>query len=144
MGLRQFSFTADKPDRTAEMTRKINLTIILLFLSTAGCSLFIPMERPLEHGNRLVLWFPGASSVQVLSDWNDWGGSVAAGGIINPVNGRMEKDASGFWSMDISDLAGGVYRYAFYVNGYKWIRDPVNAETASYEGHTVSVIMVQN
>ena len=126
------------------MIRIINVTMILLFVLTAGCSLFIPMEKTVEPGNRLVLWLPGASSVQVLSDWNDWGGSVAAGSIVNPVYGRMEKDASGLWTIDISWLPGGVYRYAFYVNGYKLIRDPLNPETAAFEGRTVSVIMVQD
>ena len=126
------------------MIRIIYVSIILLFVLTAGCSLFIPMEKTVEPGNRLVLWLPGASSVQVLSDWNDWGGSVAAGSIVNPVYGRMEKDASGLWTIDISWLPGGVYRYAFYVNGYKLIRDPLNPETAAFEGRTVSVIMVQD
>lgn len=144
MEIRYFSLTADKPDRTAEMIRIITITIILLLFLTAGCSLFIPMERPVEPGKRLFLWLPGASSVQVLSDWNDWGGSVAAGSIINPVYGRMEIDDSGFWTLDISWLPGGVYRYAFYVNGHKIIRDPMNPETATFEGRTVSIIMVED
>lgn len=126
------------------MIRIITITIVLLFVLTAGCSLFIPMQKPLEQCNRLLLWLPGASSVQVLSDWNDWGGSVAAGGIINPLSGRMEKDETGLWTIDIAGLPGGVYRYAFYVNGYKWIRDPVNPETAVFEGRIVSIIMVAN
>ena len=124
------------------MIRIITIAIILLIILTAGCSLFVPMQKPLEQDNRLFLWFPGASSVQVLSDWNDWGGSVSAGGIINPLSGRMEKDDNGLWSIDIAGLPGGVYRYAFYVNGYKWIRDPVNPETAVFEGRTVSILMV--
>lgn len=124
------------------MIRIITVTIILLFVMTAGCSLFIPMQKPVEQGDRLLLWLPCASSVQVLSDWNDWGGSVAAGGIINPLSGRMEKDDTGLWTIDIAGLPGGVYRYAFYVNGYKWIRDPVNPETALFEGRIVSIIMV--
>lgn len=126
------------------MIRIITIAMILLFSLTAGCSLFIPMEKPVEPGNRLLLWLPGASSVQVLSDWNDWGGSVAAGSIMNPVYGRMEKDDSGFWTIDIAGLPGGVYRYAFLVNGYKLMRDPVNPETATFEGRTVSVILVQD
>ncbi len=124
------------------MMRIITAAIILLLLTTAGCSFLTPMQKPLDQPNRLLLWLPGASSVQVLSDWNDWGGSVAAGGIIDPVSGRMEKDESGLWTIDLEGLPGGVYRYAFYVNGYKWIRDPVNPETAEFEGRTVSIIMV--
>ena len=126
------------------MIRIMTITIILLLILTAGCSLFVPMQKPVEQDNRLFLWLPGASSVQVLSDWNDWGGSVAAGGIINPLSGRMEKDENGIWTIDIEDLPGGVYRYAFYVNGYKWIRDPVNPETAVFGSRTVSIIMILN
>ena len=125
------------------MIRKITVILVLMFLMAAGCSYFVPMEKPLESADRLFLWMPGASSVQVLSDWNDWGGSVAAGSIVNPVSGRMEKNDSGLWTIDISWLPGGVYRYAFFVNGYKWIRDPANPETATFEERTVSVIMVQ-
>ncbi len=126
------------------MIRIMTITIILLLILTAGCSLFVPMQKPVEQDNRLFLWLPGASSVQVLSDWNDWGGSVAAGSIINPLSGRMEKDENGLWTIDIEGLPGGVYRYAFYVNGYKWIRDPVNPETAVFGSRTVSIIMISN
>ena len=124
------------------MMRIITSAIILLILSASGCSFFIPMQKPLEQDNRLLLWLPGASSVQVLSDWNSWGGSVDAGGIIDPLSGRMDKDDNGVWTIDLAGLPGGIYRYAFYVNGYKWIRDPVNPETAEFEGRIVSIIMV--
>ncbi len=124
------------------MMRIITSAIILLILSASGCSFFIPMHKPIEQNNILLLWLPGASSVQVLSDWNSWGGSVDAGGIIDPLSGRMDKDDNGVWTIDLAGLPGGIYRYAFYVNGYKWIRDPVNPETAEYEGRIVSIIMV--
>lgn len=124
------------------MIRIITVSMILLCLLTVGCSLFIPQEKPIVQYDRLVLWLPGASSVQVLSDWNEWGSSVAAGSTINPLSGKMERDASGFWTLDISGLPGGVYRYAYFVNGYKWVKDPVNPETAVFDGRIVSVIMV--
>ncbi|MCD4775803.1 MAG: hypothetical protein K8S15_07100 [Candidatus Aegiribacteria sp.] len=117
-------------------------TVSMVLLCLVGCSLFIPRERPHEQGNALVLWLPGASSVQVLSDWNDWGSTVAAGGLIDPITGRMERDESGSWILDIEGLPAGVYRYAYFVNGYKWIRDPANPETAAFEGRIVSVIMI--
>ncbi len=118
--------------------------IVILLVLVSGCSLFIPMEKPAESGGKLVLWMPEASSVQVLADWNDWGGYVSAGGILNPLSGNMEKDDTGFWTIDISGLSGGVYRYVFLVNGYRWIRDPVNPETAVFEDRTVSTIMIRN
>ena len=126
------------------MKRIIVLFIVLLFLSATGCSLFVPMEKPAYSGNRLILWIPGAFSVQVISDWNEWGGTVSAGSILDPLSGRMSIDDSGFWTLDISGLSAGVYRYAFLVNGYKWTRDPMNPETAVFNGETVSVIMVHD
>jgi len=122
------------------MIRIISIFMLILCLIASACSFFIPREKP--DGNSLTLWMPGASSVQVLSDWNDWGGSVSAGGIINPVSGRMERVDGGIWSLDISWLPGGVYRYVFFVNGYKWTRDQSNPETAEYEGRIVSVVRV--
>lgn len=119
-------------------------TVFMVLFCLVGCSLFVPREKPHEQDNTLVLWLPGASSVQVLSDWNDWGSTVAAGGLINPITGRMERDESGSWILDIEGLPAGVYRYAYFVNGYKWIRDPVNPETAAFEGRIVSVIMISD
>jgi len=127
------------------MKRIIVSLLTLLFIFTSGCSLFVPMEKPSDHSDkRLLLWLPGASSVQVISDWNDWGGMVAAGGIVNPLADAMERDEDGIWSLDISGLPAGVYRYSFYVNGFKWVKDPVNPETATFESRIVSVIMVQD
>jgi 1,4-alpha-glucan branching enzyme len=126
------------------MKRIITVLFLLLAVLTSGCSLFVPMEKPLDQGCSLLLWLPGASSVQVIADWNDWGGLVSAGGIINPLAGAMNREDSGIWSLDISGLPAGVYRYSFYVNGYKWIKDPLNPETATFEGRTVSVVMVQD
>jgi len=117
---------------------------VLFCLLSAGCSLFVPMEKPAGSSKNLILWMPGASSVQVLSDWNEWGSIVSAGGILNPLEGRMEMDEDGFWKLDISHLRGGVYRYIYFVNGHKWIRDPVNPETASFEGRVVSIIFIED
>lgn len=104
--------------------------------------MLVPMERPSDAAGKLVLWMPGVSSVQVLSDWNEWGGYVAAGGIISPVTGRMEKVENGFWTFDISRLSSGVYRYVFLLNGHKWMRDPQNPEIADFQGRTVSIILI--
>ena len=125
------------------MTKKrIAFLITIQVILISGCSFLVPMEKPQEQRERLLLWMPGAISVQVLSDWNEWGGIESAGGIIDPVTGRMKKQENGFWTADISELAAGSYRYVFLINGYRWIRDLENPETAIFRNKVVSVILI--
>ena len=118
------------------------LLITIQAILVSGCSLFVPMEKSQKVGEQLLFWMPGAISVQVLSDWNEWGGIESAGGIIDPVIGRMKKEDNGFWTVDISELPAGSYRYAFLVNGYSWIRDIDNPETAVFRDRVVSIILI--
>ena len=124
--------------------KRIVLLIVIQTVLISGCSFFVPMEKPQEQGEQLLFWMPGAISVQVLSDWNEWGGIESAGGIIDPVIGRMKEQDNGFWTVDISELAAGSYRYAFLVNGYRWIRDLENPETAVFRDQVVSVILISD
>ncbi len=61
---------------------------------------------------------PGASSVNVAGDFNNW--DMAA----TP----MEKDGN-TWTISM-DLAPGEYMYKFVVNGSDWVADPDNPNTA--------------
>jgi 1,4-alpha-glucan branching enzyme len=126
------------------MNRRTALLITILPVLVSGCSFFVPMEKPQEQGEQLLFWMPNAISVQVLSDWNEWGGIESAGGIIDPLTGRMKKQENGFWTVDISEITAGSYRYAFLVNGYRWIRDPENPETAVFKDQVVSVILISD
>ncbi|MBN2586818.1 MAG: hypothetical protein JXA64_06145 [Candidatus Fermentibacteraceae bacterium] len=121
--------------------KALSVMVSLLTL-LCGCGILTPVEKPAPDGRNLILWMPGASSVQVLADWNEWGGSVAAGGISNPSSGNMTRGENGFWTLDISHLEGGSYRYTFLVNGHRWLRDRDNPLTAEFQGRTVSLIMV--
>lgn len=123
---------------------KLLLLIAIQVVLISGCSLFVPMEKPHEQGGELLLWMPGAISVQVISDWNEWGGIESPGGIIDPITGRMRKKENGFWTFDISELSPGSYRYAFLINGHRWMRDPENPETAVFGDHVVSVILISD
>jgi hypothetical protein len=87
---------------------------------------------------------PGASSVQVLADWNEWGGLESPGGVIDPTAGEMHRDESGYWILDISQLGGGSYRYVFLVNGHRWMVDPANPLTGTFKGSEVSLIMLSD
>ncbi len=124
------------------MINKLSLLIAIQVVLISGCSLLVPMEKPQEQGGELLLWMPGAISVQVISDWNEWGGIESPGGLIDPLIGRMRKQENGFWTFDISELTAGSYRYTFLVNGYRWIRDLENPETAAFRDHLVSVILI--
>ena len=126
------------------MRRTIALLPLLMTLLMSACSLFVPMEKPSEEAESLLLWLPGASSVQVIADWNEWGGLVAAGGVIDPLEGSMARNDNGVWSLDISGLRPGVYRYSYFVNGYKWMKDPMNPETSLFQGRVVSVVLIDD
>ncbi|MCD4848311.1 MAG: hypothetical protein K8R76_08980 [Candidatus Aegiribacteria sp.] len=124
--------------------KRMALLITILPVLISGCSLIVPIEKPQKQGEQLLFWMPEAISVQVLSDWNEWGGSESAGGIIDPLIGRMKKQENGFWALDISELDAGSYRYAFFINGYRWIRDLDNPETAVFRDKVVSVILISD
>ena len=118
-----------------------SLTTIALVILT-GCSALVPMERPSVSVRTLMLWMPEASGVQVVADWNDWSGLEAAGGSLDPSSGVMTDTGDGIWALEVGELPAGRYRYSFLVNGYRWVVDPVNPETAEYKGRTVSLLIV--
>jgi 1,4-alpha-glucan branching enzyme len=119
-------------------------TALLLIVAT-GCAALVPAERPASDGHALVLWMPGASGVQVLGDWNEWGGLESAGGLLNPDAGRMTCDGEGFWTVQAAPgLEAGRYRYSFLIDGWRWMADPGNPETAEYAGRTVSLMVISD
>lgn len=124
------------------MRRFITVLAAMTLVPLTGCGLLTPVERPSLETESLVLWMPGASSAQVLADWNEWGGLTSPGGVIDPSSGSMTRRDDGFWELDISHLDGGSYRYVFLVNGHRWLRDGTNPMTADYMDETVSVIMI--
>ena len=127
------------------MMRRIQaLQLAFVLVMLTGCSLFVPAEKPDGNQRSLLFWMPGAASVQVLADWNEWGGYVSAGGVVNPTTGAMERLDNGFWSYDLRGLEPGIYRYAFLINGYRWTSDPQNPETAVFQERTVSLLFVGN
>jgi hypothetical protein len=66
---------------------------------------------------RLVVLQPGATTVQVAGDFNEW----------NPSRTSLEPIANGAWAVDIP-LKPGRYEYMFVVDGQQWIGDPFAAE----------------
>ncbi|MDM7991936.1 MAG: hypothetical protein QUS11_01345 [Candidatus Fermentibacter sp.] len=111
---------------------------LLLALALGGCSAFTPATLGDPGGFRL--WYPGAASVQVIGDWNAWGGLESAGGTLDPSCGVMTPDDDGFWTAEAA-LEKGRYRYAFLVDGHIWVPDPSNHLRAEYGGREVSVLV---
>lgn len=115
---------------------------ILLILAT-GCAALSPVSRPPAGRGSLVLWMPGASGVQVLGDWNEWGGLESSGGRLDPEVGRMTGNGEGLWTLQVGDdLEAGRYRYAFLVDGWRWTADPGNPEESVYAGMSVSLLVL--
>jgi 1,4-alpha-glucan branching enzyme len=80
-----------------------------------------------------VLVAPGASSVAVVGDFNDWDAGASP----------MRRAADGeTWSATVP-LTAGHHTYAFVVDGTRWLADPV-APLASGDGFGTpsSVILV--
>ncbi len=76
----------------------------------------VPVERAGVGTSMIqfVVVVPGASSVSLVGDFNDWNSSTTP---MQPAQG------SSIWSVTVP-LATGRYRYAFLVDGSTWLRDP--------------------
>ncbi len=117
------------------MDRLIALSLLLF-----SCAVFVPAER--VDTDRLVFHHPAAGKVQLIGDWNSWGGVTGATGMVDPSCGIMEND-DGIWTVSPpDDLDRGRYRYAFLVNGSQYFPDPVNPERAMFLNHEVSVLLI--
>ncbi len=112
------------------------LSAALILLS---CSALTPARLP-DDGAVLRLYRPGAARVQVVGDWNDWGGTLVPGGVLDPNAGLMERGEDGWW--EASPRPGrGRFRYAFVIDGSVWMADPRNPETALFGDRRVSVLV---
>ncbi len=64
---------------------------------------------------RLILAAPGAASVSVVGDWNDW----------DPDKDRLrDADGDGVWEIRLRLQRGLEARYQFLVDGERWLADP--------------------
>ena len=114
--------------------------LIALSLVFCSCALFIPAEK--EDGGQLTYHDPSAAVVQLVGDWNQWGGLAGPTEVLDPLCGVMEL-SEGYWRGSPPDgLARGRYRYAFLVNGYLLQRDPLNPIGAEFRGSPVSMLII--
>ena len=85
--------------------------------------------RPVQF----VLVAPGASRVSLVGDFNDWDASAT------PLH---DVEAGGVWTVTVP-LPPGRYRYAFVVDGVRWLADPsAPAATTENFGSPSSAITV--
>lgn len=70
------------------------------------------------HLVKFKLYAPGASTVSVVGDFNQWGSAAQS---------RLIKNGNGEWTIDIP-LSSGNYQYAFVVDKKVWIADPRAAQ----------------
>lgn len=108
-----------------------------------GCGALTPasMNQGVQ-GLRLV--HPGASRVQVVADWNLWGGAEGAAARFEPWVDEMVETAPGEWTGAIpNDLPRGRYRYAFLVDGHRILPDPLCPDISVWNGHAVSLLVVR-
>jgi 1,4-alpha-glucan branching enzyme len=114
------------------------LILAAAFLLLGGCSALTPAN--LDGDATFRVYMPEAAIVQVIGDWNEWGGLTAAGGMIDPRAGAMIRGEDGFWTLSL-DLPRGRYRYAFLVDGCRLAPDDLNPQTALFEGSVVSLFV---
>ncbi len=119
------------------MDRLIALSFLLCSYS---CALFVPAER--SGTEQIVFHHQAAGKVQLIGDWNNWGGITGATSLVDPACGAMVND-NGIWTASLpGDLQRGRYRYALLVNGTQFFPDPLNPERTLFNEQEVSVLIV--
>ena len=84
---------------------------------------------------KFVLVAPGAKSVAVVGDFNNWGLNDSA---------LRATSNQGVWSVTAS-VPAGVHRYAFVVNGKQWMADPTASRSSGDDfGMPSSALVVED
>lgn len=118
-------------------SRRIGLIATLCAAAGVAALLLVrPATVPLPVAHKAVqfsLVAPGALSVTVAGDFNDWNTTTTP---------LFPTQSGGSWKVTIR-LPPGRYNYAFIVNGTKWVPDPVAPRaTADDFGAPNSVVTV--
>ncbi len=117
------------------MDRLIALSFLL-----CSCALFVPAER--TDTDQIVFHHQAAGKVQLIGDWNNWGGITSSTSMVDPACDVMVND-NGIWTASLpDDLPRGRYRYALLVNGVQFFTDPFNPERTMFNEHEVSVLII--
>jgi hypothetical protein len=113
----------------------------LVFLGTLvrpATRTIVPVELTVQaaaagrEATQFVLIAPGAKTVALVGDFNDWNVSAT----------QLARQAGdGVWWVTVP-LAPGRYRYAFVVDGTKWERDPSAPGAEDEFGRPNSVVTI--
>ena len=88
----------------------------LLVLLTAGITVAVMRSQGSDGVEvHLVLTAPGATSVAVVGDWNNW--DVASQSL-------SDTDGDGVWELRFHVVPGKEYEYQFVIDETRWISDP--------------------
>lgn len=119
--------------------RSRRIALITTLCAAAGVAALLlarpgPVPPPVDHrAVQFSLDAPGASTVTVVGDFNDW----------NTTTTPLSRARSGnSWKVTVL-LPPGRYNYAFVVNGTKWVPDPIAPRTTADDfGAPNSVVTV--
>lgn len=81
---------------------------------------------------RFVFVDSGASSVELVGDFNEWTKGATA---------LQPSGAPGVWAVSVA-LTPGRHEYAFIINGSRWVADPLAVKSSDDFGTESSVIRV--
>ena len=114
------------------------LAASIVAIATAGILKARPRQEVVVGGPepvKFVLVAPGANSVAVVGDFNNWGLNDSA---------LVATSNQGVWSVTAS-VPVGVHRYAFVVNGSKWMADPTAPRSSGDDfGMPSSALVVED
>jgi 1,4-alpha-glucan branching enzyme len=82
---------------------------------------------------QFVLHAPGARSVTLVGDFNDWDRSAVS----------LTETGDGLWSV-VVPLPPGTVRYAFLVDGHQWRADPAAARAPGDFGRPSSLVFIRD
>jgi Glycogen recognition site of AMP-activated protein kinase len=111
----------------------------IVAIATAGVLKARPQHEAITVGGpepvKFVLVAPGAKSVAVVGDFNNWGLDDSA---------LVATSNQGVWSVTAS-IPVGVHRYAFVVNGKQWMADPTAPRSSGDDfGMPSSALVVED
>ncbi|MFN8645700.1 MAG: isoamylase early set domain-containing protein [Gemmatimonadales bacterium] len=128
-GLRRALAQLTREAAVARRRRLGGLAAAALALVALGVTLFRDGgPRPV----RFAMAAPGAAQVALIGDFNDW----------DPRANPLRRQA-GEWSVTLR-LPPGRYRYAFVLDGRRWVADPVTPQAEDEFDIPTSAITISN
>ncbi|HWG52215.1 MAG TPA: isoamylase early set domain-containing protein [Gemmatimonadaceae bacterium] len=92
-----------------------------------------PARTDTVHIVRFVFIAPGAASVALVGDFNNWQRTATL---------LRHTGSDGIWTVSVP-MSRGVHQYAFVINGTRWVADPAAGTTVTDDfGTTTSVVTV--